>query len=112
MELIRLTQRGDLVERLTREAAERGIRNGAVVSVVGAVRGFTLSTMKTRNPREQVLTSGKLAELSGSGEILDGVPNLHVTCGVEGGQGPSGRLHAAEVGGPYFVHVYGIPLAM
>jgi hypothetical protein len=30
--------------------------------------------MEADNPREQVLTSGRPAELSGNGEILDGVP--------------------------------------
>ncbi|MEZ0088887.1 PCC domain-containing protein [Streptacidiphilus sp. EB129] len=106
MELITLGDKGDMIEALTAIAAERGIANAAVVSVVGAVRSFTLSTMKADNPREAVLTSGRFAEVSGNGEILGGVPNLHVTCGVEGGQALAGHLQAADVGGPYFVNVY------
>ncbi len=106
MEMITLGDRGDLVEALTVAVAGRGITHAAVVSVVGAVRTFTVSTMKADDPREAVLTSGRLAEVSGNGEIVGGVPNLHVTCGVEGGQALSGHLHAAEVGGPYFVNVY------
>jgi uncharacterized protein len=110
MELITLDQRGEMIEALTAAVAERGIGNAAVVSVVGAVRAFTVSTMKDDNPREAVLTTGRFAEVAGNGEILDGVPNLHVTCGVEGGVALSGHLHSAEVGGPYFVNVYLIRL--
>ena len=106
MELITLGDKGDMVQALADIAVQRGIKNAAVVSVVGAVRSFVLSNMKADNPREAVLTSGRLAELSGNGEILDGVPNLHVTCGLDGGQAMSGHLHAAEVGGPYTVNVY------
>ncbi|MFC1432774.1 PCC domain-containing protein [Streptacidiphilus sp. N1-3] len=106
MELISVRDKGDMIEALTRIAEQQGIKDAAVVSVVGAVRTFTLSTMKADNPREAVLTSGRLAELSGNGEITDGVPNLHVTCGLEGGQALAGHLYAAEVGGPYFVNVY------
>ena len=106
MEMIRLADRGDMVEALAAQEAARGIRNAAVVSVVGAVRTFTLSTMNADKPSQSVLTSGRLAELSGNGEIVDGVPNIHVTCGLDGGQALSGHLAAAEVGGPYAVHVY------
>ena len=106
MELITLGDKGDLVEALATIAARRGIRNAAVVSVVGAARSFTLSTMNADKPSQAVLTSGRLAELSGNGEIVDGVPNLHVTCGLDGGQALAGHLHAAEVGGPYTVNVY------
>ncbi|WP_441247977.1 PCC domain-containing protein [Kitasatospora sp. McL0602] len=110
MELIEITAKGDMIEALTAEAEARGISNAAVESVVGAVRLFTLSNMKADNPREPVLTSGRLAELSGNGEIVGGVPNIHVTCGLDGGTALSGHLAAAEVGGPYFVNVYVIPV--
>jgi predicted DNA-binding protein with PD1-like motif len=106
MELISLTAKGDMIEALTSEAAARGITDAAVVSVVGAVRSFTLTNMKVETPRETVDTSGKYAELSGNGEILGGVPNIHVTCGLDSGQALAGHLAAAEVGGPFFVNVY------
>ncbi|QMU75147.1 DUF296 domain-containing protein [Streptacidiphilus sp. PB12-B1b] len=106
MELISLAQRGDLVEALTVAVAERGIADAAVVSVVGAVCSFTVSTMRADHPREAVFTSGRFAELSGNGEIVDGVPNIRVTCGLDGGQAVAGHLQAAEVGGLYAVHVY------
>ncbi|WP_327068198.1 PCC domain-containing protein [Kitasatospora sp. NBC_01302] len=106
MELIILGDKGDAIEALTAIAKERGITNAAVVSVVGAARSFTVANMKADNPREAVLTSGRLAEVAGNGEIRDGVPNIHVTCGLEGGQAVAGHLNAAAVGGPYSLHVY------
>lgn len=110
MELIRLADKGDMIEALAAEAAARGIKDAAVVSVVGAVRSFTLANMNKDTPRETVLTTGRYAELSGNGEITDGVPNIHVTCGLDGGQALSGHLDAAEVGGPFFVNAYVIRL--
>jgi predicted DNA-binding protein with PD1-like motif len=110
MELIGLTAKGDLIEALTAEAAARGIKDAAVVSVVGAVRSFTLANMKADTPRETEHTSGKYAELSGNGEILDGVPNIHVTCGLDGGRALSGHLESAEIGGPFYVNAYVIRL--
>jgi len=105
MDLIKVGK-GDVVEELTARLAERGISHAAVVSIVGAVKTFTVANMKADNPRETVMTSGRLAEVSGVGEIEGGVPNLHVSCGVEGGTTFSGHLHAADVGGPYFLNVY------
>ncbi|WP_042426389.1 PCC domain-containing protein [Streptacidiphilus anmyonensis] len=110
MELISLSARGDLIEALTAEAEARGIKDAAVVSVVGAVRSFTLATMDAGKPRETVHTSGRYAELSGNGEIVDGAPNVHVTCGLDGGRALSGHLESAEIGGPFFVNVYVVRL--
>jgi predicted DNA-binding protein with PD1-like motif len=106
VELIALSAKGEMIEALTKEVAERGITNAAVVSVVGAVRSFTLANMNAETPRETVHTSGRYAELSGNGEIVEGVPNVHVTCGLDGGQAMSGHLESAEIGGPFFVNVY------
>ncbi|GAA2118835.1 hypothetical protein GCM10009759_66460 [Kitasatospora saccharophila] len=106
MELIILGDRGDAMAALAEIVKERGITNAAVVSCVGAARSFTVSNMRADNPREAVHTSGRLAEVAGNGEIRDGVPNIHVTCGLEGGQAVAGHLEAAEVGGPYSLHVY------
>lgn len=106
MELIRISERGELIEQLIEQLKTRGIDNAAVVSIVGAVKTATLSTMQADDPKTPVLSEHKHAEVSGNGEIEDGVPNLHVTLGLEGGQAFSGHLQAATVGGPYFVNVY------
>ncbi len=104
--VIKLVERGDLIELLTQKLKEHGVIDAAVVSIVGAVRTATLATMQADDPRTTVLSEHRLAEVSGVGEIEHGVPNLHVTLGLEGGQAFSGHLHAATIGGPYFVNVY------
>ncbi len=110
MEVIRVGERGDLVKQLAAELKARGIANAAVVSVVGAVRTATLATMKTGDPKVRILSEHRNAEVSGIGEVEDGVPNLHVTLGMEGGQAFAGHLHAATVGGWAFVNVYLLPV--
>jgi predicted DNA-binding protein with PD1-like motif len=104
--VLHITERGEFIEQLTEQLKERGIANAAVVSIVGAVRAATLATMKADGPKTSVHSEHKFAELSGVGEVENGQPNLHVTLGLEGGQAFSGHLHAATVGGPYFVNVY------
>lgn len=106
MDVIKVGDKGDAIEQLTELLRERGITNAAVVSIVGAVKSATLATMKTDEPRVQILSEHRNAEVSGVGEIEDGVPNLHVTLGLEGGQAYAGHLHAAEVGGWSFLNIY------
>lgn len=106
MEVIRIGERGDLVEQLAAELKTRGIENAAVVSIVGAVRFATLQTMVAGDPKTPSVTEVRNAEMSGVGEIVDGVPNLHVTLGTEGGQAHAGHLNSATVGGWAFVNVY------
>jgi predicted DNA-binding protein with PD1-like motif len=107
--VIKLDERGDLIEQLTERLKEHGITDAAVVSVVGAVRVATLATMQADDPKMTVLSEHHLAEVSGVGEIERGVPNLHVTLGLEGGKAFSGHLRAATIGGPYTVNIYLLP---
>jgi predicted DNA-binding protein with PD1-like motif len=107
--VIKLAERGDLIEVLTEKLKEHGITDAAVVSIVGAVRTATLATMRSDDPKTTVLSEHRLAEVSGVGEIERGVPNLHVTLGLEGGQAFSGHLQAAAIGGPYTVNIYLLP---
>ena len=104
--VLKITERGELIEQLTDQLAERGITDAAVVSIVGAVRTATLATMKADDPKTTVYSAHKFAEVGGVGEIEGGKPNLHVTLGLEGGQAFSGHLQSATVGGPYFVNLY------
>jgi uncharacterized protein len=108
--VIKLGERGDLIEQFTQRLNELNIVNAAVVSIVGAVRSATLATMKAEDPKTTVLSEHRFAEVSGVGEIEHGVPNLHVTLGLEDGQAFSGHLHAAAIGGPYTVNIYLLPL--
>jgi len=48
------------------------------------------------------------AEMSGTGEIVDGVVHVHAVMAVEGDRAVSGHLHLAQVG-THFARAYVIP---
>jgi uncharacterized protein len=105
--MIRIEVRDDeLMTSIARQAAEHGIRNGAIVSLIGAVDGFTVSTMPVDDATKDVLTEYELpAEMSGTGEITDGAVHVHATMAVAGDRAISGHLHRASVG-TWFAHAY------
>jgi len=97
---------GELIQDLTNQLAERGVRNGAIVSLVGGVDSFTVSTMPADDATKDVITDYDLpGEMTGSGEIVDGKPHVHVVMGVEGDRAVAGHLHAAQIG-TWFARVY------
>lgn len=109
LRLIELKQ-GDLMEELQAACAQLGIRNAAVVSLIGAVDAFTVSTMPADDATKDVVTDYDLpAEMTGTGEIIDGVPHLHVVMAVEGDRAVAGHLHRARIG-TWFARAYLQPL--
>ena len=99
----------ELMKAIQERAAELGVINGAVVSLIGAVDSFTVSTMPAADAHKDIVTSYDVpAEMNGTGEIVDGVPHLHVNMAVEGDRAVSGHLHSAEVG-TWFARVYLLP---
>lgn len=99
-------RQAELVATLTDRAAALGLGNAAVVSLVGAVDAFTVSTMPAGDATRDVVTRYDVpAELTGSGEIVDGVVHLHVVMAVEGDRAVAGHLHHADVGA-WFVRAY------
>ncbi|MGH3841825.1 MAG: hypothetical protein ACRDS0_10330, partial [Pseudonocardiaceae bacterium] len=63
----------ELMETLTSEAKRLDITNGAIVSLIGAVDSFTISTMPRHDATKDIITDYSLpAEMTGSGEIVDG----------------------------------------
>ncbi|WP_229698441.1 PCC domain-containing protein [Wenjunlia tyrosinilytica] len=99
----------ELLETITAQAKERGIANGAIVSLIGAVDEFTLSTMPSDDATKDVITDYALpAEMSGTGEITDGVVHVHAVMAVEGDRPISGHLHSAQVG-TWFARAYILP---
>jgi hypothetical protein len=107
--LIAITN-GELIETLTGKVAELNITSGAIVSLVGAVDTFRISTMHADDATKDIITDYESpAEMSGTGEIVDGRPHIHVVMAVEGDKAISGHLHAASVG-TWFAHVYIVPL--
>jgi uncharacterized protein len=97
---------GELIETLQRELSERGISDAAIVSLIGAVDAFTVSTMPASDATKDVLTDYELpAEMSGTGEIINGTVHVHVVMAVEGDRAISGHLHRANVG-TWFARAY------
>jgi len=97
---------GELMEAIGRQAKELGITNAAIVSLIGAVDSFTVSTMPARDATRDALTDYALpAEMSGTGEIVEGAVHIHAVMAVEGDRAISGHLHRAQVGA-WFVRAY------
>ncbi len=89
----------ELMETVAKEAERLGIINGAIVSLIGAVDGFAISTMPERDATKDVLTEYNVpAEMSGTGEIVNGTVHIHAVMAVEGDKAVSGHLHRADVG--------------
>lgn len=102
-------QHGELIEGLTKQAADAGVTHGAIVSLIDAVDDFTLSTMPADDAKKDVVTHySQPAEMSGTGEIIDSVVHIHATMAVDGDKGLSGHLHRAAVE-TWFARAYVIP---
>jgi uncharacterized protein len=110
MILLKASPGEEVVQTLTRRVAEEGIVDGAIVSLIGAVDSYAISNMPTKDPGADLITEYvQPCELSGSGEITDGVVHIHVVLGREGDVALSGHLHRAVVQ-TFFVHAYVLPL--
>lgn len=92
------------------EAARRdGITDAAIVTLIGAVDSFTVSTMPAADATKDILTDYELpAEMTATGEIVDGRPHIHAVMAVEGDRAIAGHLHRAQVG-TWFTRAYLIP---
>lgn len=76
-------QHGELIEGLTKQAAHAGITHGAIVSLIGAVESFTLSTMPADNAKADVVTDySQPAEMSGTGDQASPGMTFSVCCRV------------------------------
>lgn len=96
----------ELMETVAKEAERLGITNGAIVSLIGAVDSFTISTMPEYDAGKDVITDYNVpAEMSGTGEIVDGTVHVHAVMAVQGDRAVSGHLHRAEIG-TFFGRVY------
>ncbi len=105
--IIEVKENEKLIETLEREIKKRGIKKGLIVTLVGALKSFTLVTMKQnsdRTPPENFEKHFKeKVELTGNGLISDGKVHIHMTGGKEGGEAVSGHLIEGTV--TYFVKI-------
>jgi uncharacterized protein len=100
----------EVLATVAEQARARGVENGAIVSLVGAVGAARISNMPTGDAGSDILTEYQQPmEMSGTGEIKDGEPHIHCVLGTEGDVTLSGHLHWATVD-RWFVRVYVMPL--
>ena len=98
-----------MIESIAREAARLGIHNGAIASLIGAVDRFTISTMRETDASEDIITTYDLpAEVTATGEIVDGTIHVHAVMAVEGDRCIGGHLHSATIS-TFFSRAYVIP---
>ncbi len=110
MFLISVQSGQEVMSTVNAALAERGVQNGAVVSLIGAVDACCISNMPADDASKDILTEyAQPFELSGTGEIKDGKAHLHVVLGREGDAALSGHLHWARVA-TFFVNAYILPL--
>jgi predicted DNA-binding protein with PD1-like motif len=99
----------EILASISRQLAEHGVDNGAVVSLIGAVDRYCISNMPKGNAKDDILTEyDEPGELSGTGEIIDGALHVHAVLGTEGDNSRAGHLHWAHAD-TWFVRAYVMP---
>src|SRR5947209_15408009 len=89
---------GELLEEIEAAAKDAGLAGAAIVSLIGAVDDFTISSMPLNDAtRDQPLNYAMPAEMTGSGELVGGKPHIHVVMAVQGNKALAGHLHRAEI---------------
>ncbi len=99
----------EIIESLTKQLAEKGIKNAAIVSIIGAVDACKLSTMPKDDAKKVIEKEyNEPLELSGTGEIEEGKPHIHAVLGKDDQTALMGHLEWGKVES-WFVHVYILP---
>ena len=101
---------GELLEEIEAAAKDAGLADAAIVSLIGAVDDFAISSMPLNDAtRDQPLSYAMPAEITGTGEIVSGQPHLHVVMAVQGNKALAGHLRRAEIR-THSVRVYLLPV--
>ena len=88
----------EVIEKIHEECALRGIRDAAIVSIIGAVDSCRIHNMKRDDPMAPVKNDyHEHFEMSGSGEITNGKAHIHCVMSREGEVTAAGHLHWARV---------------
>jgi uncharacterized protein len=99
----------ELMESITKQAAEQGISYAAIVALVGAIDSFTVSTNPADDPTAHTYSAYSLpAEMTATGEIVEGRPHIHAVMAVQGDRAIAGHLHKAQID-TSFARAYVIP---
>lgn len=100
----------EVMQSLGRQLTEHGVRDGAVVALIGAIDACEISNMPADDARQNIVTEYRQPfELSGTGEITAGKVHLHCTLGREGDVALTGHLRWARVE-TFAVRAYVVPL--
>src|SRR5258708_1642057 len=88
----------EVMETAEQALGKLDIRQGAIVSIIGAVDECCISNMPVKNAKEDLLHKYKEPlEMSGTGEIKDGKPHIHCVLSRENDAAIGGHLHWAKV---------------
>jgi uncharacterized protein len=101
----------ELLDAIEQSAKEHGVTDAAIVTLIGAVDSFTVSTMPVGDPAKDIITDYDLpAEMTATGELVGGRVHVHAVMAVEGDRAISGHLHKARIG-TWFARAYLLPAA-
>jgi predicted DNA-binding protein with PD1-like motif len=99
----------ELMESITKQAAEQGITYAAIVALIGAPDSFTVSTPPIGDPKSHTYSRYDMpAEMTATGEIVEGKPHIHALMAVQGDRVIGGHLHEAQLDSS-FARAYIIP---
>jgi predicted DNA-binding protein with PD1-like motif len=99
----------ELIGSITKQAAGQGITYAAIVALIGAVDSFTVSTNPAGDATAHTYSAYSLpAEMTATGEIVDGKPHIHAVMAVQGDRAIAGHLHKAQLD-TSFARAYVIP---
>jgi len=97
------------MESITKQAAGQGITYAAIVALNGAVDSFTVSTNPAGDATAHTYSAYSMpAEMTATGEIVDGRPHIHAVMAVQGDRAIVGHLHKAQLD-TSFARAYVIP---
>ena len=95
----------EIVEKVSKVIKERNIQS-ASLTLIGGVDNCCISTMPKSDAKKNVLTEyHEPLELSGTGDVVDGILHIHVNLGREDKSTLMGHLHWGKVA-TWFVHAY------
>lgn len=101
---------GEMIESIEAQAKSAGLTQAAIVSLIGGVDSFTVSTMPVSDPTKDTVSDYNMpGEMHGSGEIVDGKAHIHATFAVQGDRAVSGHVHGAVIG-TWFARAYVMPV--
>lgn len=111
MQMLVVTGGSEVIEELGAQAAEAGVADAAIVSLIGAVDRCLVSNLQGDDPGlENVLEYEEPMLVSGTGEIQDGNVHIHAVLSRDGDHAVVGNLHRA-IADTYEVRAYVIPLS-